>query len=196
LVAHPPAGILSGAPIPYISPWGFTAISEGERSDRVKHACADTPLNPDAQYVLELVAHLTGGLTSGTTWAGFFAASCTLGAAGLGVVEGLVTYGPLIDSALAAASPGFAEALQYARIPNNMSHIFNDAGHALSALASQLGGDAVVIEQALTQVYRLQLANGTYTAGVQVSVGGTTLIVRGVMIDGVFKIGTMFVPLP
>ena len=48
----------------------------------------------------------------------------------------------------------------------------------------------------VSELYRLNLASGVYGSDVQIRIVDTTVLVRGVMTDGFFKIGTMFVPQP
>jgi RHS repeat-associated protein len=77
-------------------------------------------------------------------------------------------------------------------IPNDVEHIFGNAEHGLEPLVESLGSKANVLKQALTN------ANGQFQedgnlSEVTTDVENTTVVVRGVVLDGLFKVGTVFV---
>lgn len=74
--------------------------------------------------------------------------------------------------------------------PNKFRHVFDDPGHKLDPLVRELGGRDAVLREAVLAVPRSQ------TGIFQVSrrVGRYNLTVRGNVVNGVPRIGTVFVP--
>jgi hypothetical protein len=78
---------------------------------------------------------------------------------------------------------------------NKIHHIFGDPGHNLADLVRQYGSPAAAyaaLEKATASAVAAQGITGTFYNGISVSVGGTTVTVRGAVVDGVLKIGTAF----
>jgi Flp pilus assembly pilin Flp len=76
------------------------------------------------------------------------------------------------------------------RDPNKLNHIFGKQEHNLDPLVNELGGREALIREAVLAVPR-------GTAGkfeVTTNIGGHPLTVRGVIVDGVPRIGTLFSP--
>jgi hypothetical protein len=76
--------------------------------------------------------------------------------------------------------------------PNKVSHIFGNAGHNLAGLTQQLGGQANTIRAVLNAANGSLPASGNFVTSVVVQ--GTTVTVRGSVVNGVVRIGTMFKP--
>jgi hypothetical protein len=65
----------------------------------------------------------------------------------------------------------------------------------LGSLVEKLGSEKAVVQNVLYQIYKRGYPDGVYPGtGLTFNIGGTDVVVRGVMINGVFKSGTMFVP--
>jgi hypothetical protein len=75
--------------------------------------------------------------------------------------------------------------------PNKMHHIFGKAGHNLAPLIKELGGREALVREAILAIPRSQ--SGAFEISTQL--GRHTLVVSGTVVDGVPRIGTMFVPL-
>lgn len=80
---------------------------------------------------------------------------------------------------------------------NKLNHIFNNPDHHLDDLVNAFGGNQ---QSTYNAVWR-EFSNmaGNYSAselrkGIQITVNGITLTVRGAVVDGIAKIGTFFVP--
>lgn len=84
------------------------------------------------------------------------------------------------------------DAVVYA-MKNKVTHVFGKAAHNLDPLLTKLG------EQEKTFRAVLNAENGTLPASgvfnnVPVNVGGYNVIIKGIVVNGVPKIGTMFIP--
>ena len=81
--------------------------------------------------------------------------------------------------------------------PNKLNHIFNNPQHHLDDLVDTFNGNQQSAYNAVSSEFSKVAAN--YTAdelakGVQITVNGFNLMVRGSCIDGIAKIGTFFIP--
>jgi hypothetical protein len=75
--------------------------------------------------------------------------------------------------------------------PAKVSHIFAQAGHNLQPLVSRLGGQENTVRTVLSALSGKLPSIGTFER--VVNVGGESVVVRGSVVNGVPKIGTMFV---
>jgi hypothetical protein len=126
-------------------------------------------------------------------------------AAAKGAGSGLVKGGAKVGAKSLGAAKGGAKAVsQFSgktiddavglvmKDANKVNHIFAPK-HNLGGLVNQLGGQ----ENAVRAV--LNAANGRFPASgvfdnIAVSVGGQTVFIRGSVVNGVPRIGTMFIP--
>ena len=79
--------------------------------------------------------------------------------------------------------------------PNKLNHVFGDAGHNLGGLVGQFGSEAAAynaVEAAAAAAVRQQGINGVFQT--VVTVGGQQVTVRGIVINGLMRIGTFFIP--
>ncbi len=76
--------------------------------------------------------------------------------------------------------------------PNKLAHVFNDAGHGLESLLQKFGSQEAVIREILSAANGKFIANGVNE--INITINGVQTTVRGVLSDGVFKIGTIFAP--
>lgn len=78
--------------------------------------------------------------------------------------------------------------------PSKVKHIFGNARHNFLPLVTQMGGNGKVIESTI----RLLVSSGKLpvSGGFQISIkmAGYNVTVRGIVQDGIPKIGTMFIP--
>ncbi len=82
---------------------------------------------------------------------------------------------------------------------NKLNHIFNNPEHNLDPLVEFNNGDqATTFSEVAKEASKVagNYTNGQLMKGIQVSVQGFTVTVRGTIIDGVFKIGTFFIENP
>jgi RHS repeat-associated protein len=77
---------------------------------------------------------------------------------------------------------------------NKLNHIFGKAGHNLDALVTQLGSREAVFNSAQAAA-QAAVKNGGLTGVIEttVNVAGQNVVVRGNVIDGILRIGTIFV---
>ncbi len=80
---------------------------------------------------------------------------------------------------------------------NDLNHIFNNPRHHLDNLVNAFGGNHQTTYNAVWREF--SKVAGDYSAqelrqGIQITVNGISLTVRGALVDGVAKIGTFFVP--
>jgi hypothetical protein len=75
---------------------------------------------------------------------------------------------------------------------NKIKHLF-PAKYNLNGLINQLGGQESAIRAVLNAANGKLPANGVFN-GVSVNVGGQTVIIRGNVINGVPRLGTMYIP--
>jgi RHS repeat-associated protein len=76
--------------------------------------------------------------------------------------------------------------------PNKLNHIFNNPDHNLDALVNQLGGQENAFNALEGAVQGQGLPNGVFST--VVDVGGSQVTVTGIVINGVARIGTAFIP--
>jgi RHS repeat-associated protein len=75
---------------------------------------------------------------------------------------------------------------------NKLNHLFS-AKHNLGGLVNQLGGQENTIRAVLNAANGKLPASGVFN-NIPVSVGGQTVFIRGSVIDGIPRLGTMFIP--
>lgn len=75
---------------------------------------------------------------------------------------------------------------------DKIGHIFGNAEHNLGPLAQQLGGQTNTVRAVLNAANGSLPASGNFVT--QVMVQGVNVEVRGAVVDGVIRVGTMFVP--
>ena len=75
--------------------------------------------------------------------------------------------------------------------PAKVAHIFNKAGHNLEPLVSKLGGQENTVRAVLGALNGKLPSVGTFER--VVDVGGQSVVVRGSVVGGIPKIGTMFI---
>jgi len=82
--------------------------------------------------------------------------------------------------------------------PNKLHHIFDDAGHHLDDFLNSHGGNQGSAFEAVKNATQAVIDAAGQTSGliddIVVNVAGPTVTVRGVVIDGVVRIGTFFIP--
>lgn len=111
------------------------------------------------------------------------------------VLEGNVEQVEMLAEAAGAPNPA-ALARLAGKNANNISHIFGKAGHGLDDVVQACGSKGKALKE-LIDAGTKAFPEGT--TGVQtfpVVVEGIEVMVRGVLIDGNFEIGTAFIPLP
>ena len=86
----------------------------------------------------------------------------------------------------------FEEAINYATTDTKVKHIFEKPMHKLDELTRQLGGPENVIRAVLNNLSGKMPFNGVFK-NIQVTVEGFDIYLHGRMMDGVPKIGTMFI---
>ena len=75
--------------------------------------------------------------------------------------------------------------------PAKVSHIFTKAQHNLQQLVSRLGGQENTVRAVLNALSGKLPSIGRFER--VVNIGGESVVVRGSVVNGVPKIGTMFV---
>ena len=125
-------------------------------------------------------------------------------AAGAGITTlgltsaGTSTAATTATAATATALPQFANSTVTQAVrtvmsdPNKIHHIFNNAGHGLGRLTQQLGGQSNTIRAVVNAANGSLPSSGNFVTNVVVN--GTTVTVRGSVVNGTIRIGTMFVP--
>jgi len=81
--------------------------------------------------------------------------------------------------------------------PNHLDHIFNNPKHHLDNLIEAFDGNQQSAYNAVWREFSKVADNYTaveLTKGIQITINGITLTVRGVVVEGVVKIGTFFIP--
>lgn len=78
------------------------------------------------------------------------------------------------------------------RNSNDVRHIFA-AKHNLGSLVNRLGGQENTIRAVLNAANGKLPVSGIFN-NIPVNVGGQTLFIRGSVVNGVPRIGTMFIP--
>jgi len=109
------------------------------------------------------------------------------------IIEGNVDQ---VEMLAEAAGEDPAVALkQAAKNQNNIHHIFDKAGHNLDTLVNKCGSKGRALQQiteAATKAFPNSAAGSAPTFPIEVN--GVDLMVRGVLINGQFEIGTAFIP--
>lgn len=82
------------------------------------------------------------------------------------------------------------EGLRAATRPNSVRHVFGKAQHDLGAVTQKLGSEEAVLREAVLAVPRGQVGRFEVTA----RIGGYDVVVRGRVVQGIPRIGTMFRP--
>ncbi len=138
-------------------------------------------------------ASVVGGLAGGAALATTGALSGS-GITTLGLAEGGASAAP---EAAATLLPQFSNSTLNEAVetvlndPNKVNHIFGDAGHNLDGLVNQLGEEGTM-RAVLNGLNGNLPSNGVFEANSVVN--GINVTVRGNVIDGAIRIGTMFVP--
>jgi len=78
------------------------------------------------------------------------------------------------------------------RNPNNVSHMFNNSAHNLGPLVGKLGGQENTIRSVLNAANGVLPSAGVFK-DVMVTVEGYSVYLRGSVVNGVPKLGTMFI---
>ena len=121
-----------------------------------------------------------------------------------GVAAGLIGRGGAAALGTGAAADASAagtselagtlrQGLEYALDPNKLNHFFGNAEHGLAGLVEQLGSREAVVTEAVKGL----VGEGIPAAGrfsVLREIAGQTVRISGAVVDGVAKIGTMYVP--
>jgi hypothetical protein len=84
------------------------------------------------------------------------------------------------------------EGVAYA-MKNKVTHIFGKAEHNLNPLVTKLGGQENTFRAVLNGLNGKLPASGVFN-NISVNVAGYNVMVRGSVVNGVPKIGTMFIP--
>ncbi len=95
-----------------------------------------------------------------------------------------------------AAASAEADASASAINPNDLSHVFDNPAHNLDNIVNQYGSQENAynaIQEATQQVVN-ETGTTNYVDGIVVNVGGQNVTVRGVVVDGVARIGTAYIP--
>jgi len=83
---------------------------------------------------------------------------------------------------------------------NDIHHLFNKPGHNLDRLLRDFNGDKLRAHNAILDAAQRHVTQNNLTGVIDVSrqitvnVAGHNVVVRGAVIDGIFKIGTAFIP--
>jgi len=77
---------------------------------------------------------------------------------------------------------------------NKLNHIFDNPGHNLAPLVTRLGSQNAVVEAVLRGIDKTQIPVNGIFKDLKVNVDGSTVLVRGRLVNGVFRIGTFFIP--
>jgi len=74
--------------------------------------------------------------------------------------------------------------------PNKLHHLFDKVGRGLGPLLDRVGGQEQLIRRVLDQLVGVVPESAVFEEVVEVA--GTRLIVRGAVIDGIIRVGTIF----
>jgi hypothetical protein len=85
-----------------------------------------------------------------------------------------------------------ASVQQAVKDPNKLLHLFPNK-HNLGSLVNQLGGQENTIREVLKAANGQLPVNGIFK-DIVVNVGGQAVYIRGSVINGIIRIGTMFIP--
>jgi pyruvate/2-oxoglutarate dehydrogenase complex dihydrolipoamide acyltransferase (E2) component len=95
------------------------------------------------------------------------------------------------EAATAEASAADQLAIEKATTENSLNHIFQ-AKHQFDPLVQQFGGERPVVEQMLAGLKGQTPAAGRFEEVVRI--GGQDVTVRGIVINGIVRISTAFIP--
>jgi uncharacterized iron-regulated membrane protein len=95
------------------------------------------------------------------------------------------------EAATAEASAADQLAIEKATTENSLNHIFQ-AKHQFDPLVQQFGGERPVVEQMLAGLKGQTPAAGRFEEVVRI--GGQDVTVRGIVIKGIVRISTAFIP--
>jgi hypothetical protein len=84
------------------------------------------------------------------------------------------------------------DAVSYA-MKNKVTHVFGKAAHNLDPLVTKLGGQENTFRAVLNAANGKLPSSGVFN-NISVNVGGYNVMIRGSVVNGVPKIGTMFIP--
>lgn len=96
-----------------------------------------------------------------------------------------------IESAAETSAASERAALEYATRADKLEHVFVPK-HKLEPLVQQFGSREAVMEHVIRAIRSMVPATGKFE--VTCNIGGQAVVVRGAVVDGVPKIGTMFTP--
>ncbi len=99
---------------------------------------------------------------------------------------------PQPNSGAGTSKPNFLEEALNRIDVNKIRHIFNKSEHNLAPLVKKLGGNENVIKEVLLALEGKIPQSGLFKE-IPVSVGGYIVHVRGMVIDGIPRIGTLFI---
>ena len=74
--------------------------------------------------------------------------------------------------------------------PNKLHHIFDKIGRGLEPLVKRVGGQEQLLRRVLDELVGVVPGSGLFE--VVVEVAGTRLVVRGAVMDGIIRVGTIF----
>jgi hypothetical protein len=74
--------------------------------------------------------------------------------------------------------------------PNKLHHIFDKIGRGLEPLVERVGGQEQLIQRVLEKLVGVVPESGVFEEVVEVA--GARLVVRGAVIDGIIRVGTIF----
>lgn len=83
-------------------------------------------------------------------------------------------------------------AVDYA-MKNKVTHVFGKTEHNLDPLVKELGGQEETFRAVLNAANGRLPANGVFN-NTSVNINGYDVIIRGSVVNGIPKIGTMFIP--
>ena len=84
------------------------------------------------------------------------------------------------------------DAVAYA-MNNKVTHVFGKAAHNLDPLVTKLGGQENTFRAVLNGLNGKLPSSGVFN-NIPVNIGGYNVLVRGSVVNGIPKIGTMFIP--
>ena len=88
-----------------------------------------------------------------------------------------------------------SKGLEYAIDKNNLDHFFNKAQHGFDTLVKEMGDKKNVATAVFESLSKFDDLLDTDVFVKRVMINDTEIEVRGVVHDGVIKIGTMYVPM-
>lgn len=137
----------------------------------------------------------TIGVTT-TTTTGLSGGGLVLGGTVTTITTGSVTVSGTTVVAGTAAIGGTT--LLMSVDPNKLHHVFDNAGHNLDDFLNGFGGNQETAFEAVKNATQTVIDAAGQTSGliddIIVNVGGTNVTVRGVVIDGIVRVGTFFIP--